>query len=246
MFQRSLEPDLEQGLGKEIIASERPNVQGFIVNTKSVEHRQPCQLLDLPFDNVLLIIEHLNFDDILRLRAVCPQLQAFFNPKLLSYVMGQALFAQERDRYCGICFRKAPDDNFTNCRTPTFLLKPNEASDEWWCICVDCGFKKNDPRLQMRGHMFIPLVGLPDNGAWRCCICGDIAFCTQDTQELGDRAWQIHHSCFSRWVHWFRWRSFLRILQFGFTIAAWVLILGSWKDCWKPVLYVRIPWTLTL
>jgi F-box domain. len=155
MFQRSLEPDLEQGLGKEIIASERPNVQGFIVNTKSVEHRQPCQLLDLPFDNVLLIIEHLNFDDILRLRAVCPQLQAFFNPKLLSYVMGQALFAQERDRYCGICFRKAPDDNFTNCRTPTFLLKPNEASDEWWCICVDCGFKKKrPPTSDARAHVY--------------------------------------------------------------------------------------------
>jgi hypothetical protein len=174
-------------------------------------NREPRHLLSLPPEILLMILRHLGFADIVRLRWTCKQLHAFANPQQLRTLFGPEQLRLQLLSHCKVCLRY---DQFR-----THLLHSTQM-DQGYPLsrrCIDCAIKARDPRIRVGRKVLLGDYA----SVWVCRWCG---FPIVEGAAFGYE--QMHRKCY---------RHYNDVL-FVFFILGWIqLTLGivaaalSWK-----------------
>ncbi|KAL2158765.1 hypothetical protein VTH06DRAFT_3956 [Thermothelomyces fergusii] len=180
---------------------------------RSAAPRLPCprHILALPPEILLMILQLLDFADIVRLRKTCKRLRALASPQRVRAIFGPDRLHSQLLRHCKTCLLYDPHGSrLLDC-------SPADAGYPLASCCLDCAVKARDPRIRM-GRKII-LANL--DTAWLCRWCGHVIL------GRGAPKWeQMHRACYSRYSRSVSVYLFLGWLQFGLGIVAAAL---AWK-----------------
>lgn len=119
-------------------------------------------LLNLPTETILMILQHLDFADIVRLRKTCKHLHALASPETIRILMGSAQLRMQLLGHCKSCLRHDP--------FRSHLLQPalNDPAYPLASCCLDCALKARDPRIRVGRALTLANFAT----AWVCRYCG--------------------------------------------------------------------------
>ncbi|KAG7285628.1 hypothetical protein NEMBOFW57_010257 [Staphylotrichum longicolle] len=122
----------------------------------------PRRLLALPPEILLMIVQRLDFADIVRLRKTCKQLHALASPQQLRILFGPAQLRMQLLGHCKSCLTYDPFRRR--------LLQPTLADPGYplASCCLDCALKSGDPRIRVGKK--INLANF--DTVWVCRWCG--------------------------------------------------------------------------
>ncbi|KAK0614852.1 hypothetical protein B0T17DRAFT_477610, partial [Bombardia bombarda] len=103
----------------------------------------PLHLFIIPPELQLMILSHLDFADIERLRRTCKQLRALANPRQIRMLMGPARLYTQLLTHCKSCLVYDPF------RSHLILGSPNDPAHPLSNLCVDCAMRADDFRIRV-------------------------------------------------------------------------------------------------
>lgn len=163
---------------------------------------RPLHLLTLPPEILLMVLRHLAFADIVRLRETCKQLRALASPQQIRSLMGAAQLRAQLLGHCKSCLLHDP--------FRSRLLQPTLADPGYPLAsrCLDCALKARDPRIRVGRK--INLANF--DTVWVCRWCG-----WPIVQGAAFGAEQFHRLCYKRYND----------ALFGYFVLGWLqLSLG--------------------
>jgi hypothetical protein len=131
-----------------------------------------------------MILQHLDFADIVRLRKTCKHLHALASPETIRILMGSAQLRMQLLGHCKTCLRHDP--------FRSRLLQPalNDPAYPLASCCLDCALKARDPRIRVGRALTLANF----NTAWVCRYCGLPII---DGAAFGHE--QFHRFCYKRY-----------------------------------------------
>ncbi|KAL1835634.1 hypothetical protein VTJ49DRAFT_6301 [Mycothermus thermophilus] len=145
---------------------------------------RPPHLLSLPPEIALMILRHLDFADIIRLRRTCKQLRALANPKQVQYLFGADRLRLQLLSHCRVCLRYDPSRSnllSTNLMDLGYPLSSR---------CVKCAIEARDPRIRVGKKIVLASA----DSVWVCRWCG---FPIIEGAAFGCE--QMHRECYRRY-----------------------------------------------
>ncbi|KAL2166660.1 hypothetical protein VTG60DRAFT_2323 [Thermothelomyces hinnuleus] len=171
----------------------------------------PRHLLTLPPEILLMILQALDFADIVRLRETCMQLRALASPQQVRVLFGPDRVHSQLLRHCKTCLLYDPR------RSRLLDSSPADPGYPLASCCLDCAVKARDPRIRMGKK--VSLANL--DTAWVCRWCGYLI-----VGGGASKCEQMHRACYSRYSRILSVYLVLGCLQFGLGIVAAAL---AWK-----------------
>ncbi len=174
---------------------------------------EPCprHLLALPPEILLMILQRLDFADIVRLRRTCKQFHALASPQQLRILFGPAQLRMQLLGHCKTCLLYDPFRRR--------LLQPTLADPGYplASCCLDCAVKSGDPRIRVGKKINLA----NSDTVWVCRWCGVPII---DGGAFGCE--QMHRFCYKRYNDALFLFFVLGWLQLGMGITAAAL---AWK-----------------
>ncbi|GAB1313700.1 F-box domain-containing protein [Madurella fahalii] len=148
------------------------------------QRRRPRHLLALPPELLLMILQRLNFADIVRLRETCKQLRALASPQQIRTLMGAKQLHLQLLGHCKSCLLHDP--------YRSRLLQSTMADPGYPLAsrCLDCALEARDPRIRVGKK--INLANF--DTVWVCRWCG-----RPITEGAAFGAEQFHRLCYKRY-----------------------------------------------
>lgn len=172
---------------------------------------QPRHLLALPPEMLFMILQRLDFADIVRLRKTCKQLHDLANPQQIRILFGPAQLRMQLLGHCKTCLLYDP--------FRSRLLQPCMVDPGYPLAsrCLDCAVKGHDPRIRVGKK--INLANF--DTVWVCRWCG---YPIVEGAAFGCE--QFHRFCYVRYNDLLVGFFVLGWLQLGLGIVAAAL---AWK-----------------
>lgn len=176
--------------------------------------QKPLRLLNLPPELQIMILCHLEFADIERLRRTCKYLRALANPATIRSIMGDSLLKNQLLGHCHACLLRDP--------FRSRLLLGHE-KDPGWPLnskCIDCALRANDDRIRVgKRVMLASLVEV-----WVCRRCG-----LPVTEGAAAGNEQFHRPCYQAYNNILVYFFLLGWLQLALGIIACALAWRYWR-----------------
>ncbi|KAL2142045.1 hypothetical protein VTI28DRAFT_1615 [Corynascus sepedonium] len=185
---------------------------------------QPCprHLLAMPPEILLMVLQRLEFADIVRLRLTCKQLRVLASPHQIRVLFGAERLRRELLGHCRICLLYDPYRR---------RLLQSSLADPGYPLasrCVDCAVRGRDPRIRVGKK--IDMANF--NTVWVCRWCG---YPIIEGGAFGCE--QMHRFCYNRYNDILGIYLVLGCLQFCLGVVAAAL---AWKY-YRDVLLVFAP-----
>ncbi|KAL2265108.1 hypothetical protein VTJ83DRAFT_6208 [Remersonia thermophila] len=163
---------------------------------------RPRHLLSLPPEIFLMILRHLDFADIVRLRWTCKQLRALASPKQVQSLFGADRLRMQLLSHCRVCLRYDP------CRSSLLSTNLMDLGYPLSSRCVDCAIEARDPRIRVGKKIVLANA----DSVWVCRWCG---FPITEGAAYGCE--QMHRECYKHYND----------VLFAFFVLGWIqLSLG--------------------
>lgn len=178
--------------------------------TRPVTPEEPRNFMTLPAEIQIVILQHLDFGDIERLRRTCKYWYNFATPRLVRSIWGPDTFRAILIRHCRICLTYCPRD------VARLLTTPLDAGYPLSSRCVKCTIQSRDGTVRIGRKT--TLGNFTDY--WTCRWCG-----WPITTDSSTGHPQFHKRCYDRYA----------IVLLAFFLLGWVQfflgIAGSGL-CW--------------
>ncbi|KAK4149990.1 hypothetical protein C8A00DRAFT_18403, partial [Chaetomidium leptoderma] len=203
------------GVGAELTLAVKLQLDGSPPEPPPAPEPLPRHLLVLPPEILLMILQHLNFADIVRLRKTCKQMHALATPQQIRILFGPK---ELRDQLLGHCKTCLIHDPFRS-----RLLQPTLADPGYPLAsrCLDCALKDRDPRIRVGKK--INLANF--DTVWVCRWCG---YPIVHGGAFGYE--QMHRFCYKRYNDVLFVFFVLGWLQLGLGIVAAALAWRYYRD----------------
>ncbi|KAK4216466.1 hypothetical protein QBC37DRAFT_279289 [Rhypophila decipiens] len=175
---------------------------------------KPLTLLNLPPELQIMVLRHLEFADIERLRRTCKYLRALASPTTVRTIMGHDCLRSQLMGHCHACLLRDP--------FRARLLLGNEYDAGWPLnsMCIKCAMKSNDKRIRVgRKVMLGSRVEV-----WVCRWCG-----VPVTEGAAAGNEQFHRRCYQSYNLILVFFFLLGWLQFSLGIIASALAWRWWR-----------------
>lgn len=178
--------------------------------TRPATPEAPRNLMTLPAEIQIVILQHLDFGDIERLRRTCKYWYNFATPRLVRSIWGPDTFRAILIRHCKICLTYCPRD------VARLLTTPLDAGYPLSSRCVKCTIQSRDGTVRIGRKT--TLGNFTDY--WTCRWCG-----WPITTDSSTGHPQFHKRCYDRYA----------IVLLAFFLLGWIQfflgIAGSGL-CW--------------
>lgn len=124
--------------------------------------KAPLHLLTLPPEIQLMIIRHLDFADIVRLRRTCKQIRALATPRQIRTLLGPMQLQTQLLGHCKSCLMHDED------RSRLLLSTPRDPGYPLASRCIRCARNADDPRIQVGKKVHLANF----EAVWVCRWCG--------------------------------------------------------------------------
>jgi Pyruvate/2-oxoacid:ferredoxin oxidoreductase delta subunit len=153
--------------------------------TRPVTPEEPRTFMTLPAEIHIVILQHLDFGDIERLRRTCKYWYNFATPRLVRSIWGPDTFRSILIRHCKICLTYCPRD------VTRLLSTPLDAGYPLSSRCVKCTIQSRDGAVRIGRKT--TLGNFTDY--WTCRWCGWPITADQCSSHP-----QFHKSCYDRYA----------------------------------------------
>lgn len=153
--------------------------------TPAEEEQPPRTLMTLPAELQIVILQHLDFGDIERLRRTCKYWYNFATPRLVRSIWGPDTFRSVLIRHCRVCLTYCPRD------VTRLLSTPLDAGYPLSSRCVKCTIQSRDGAVRIGRKT--TLGNFTDY--WTCRWCGWPVTSDQCASHP-----QFHKACYDRYA----------------------------------------------
>jgi hypothetical protein len=179
------------------------------------EPRRPFHLLTLPPEILLLILRHVSFADIVRLRRTCKPLRSLASPQQIRILLGPDRLRAQLLGHCRNCLVHDP--------FRARLLQQSHADPGYPLAsrCLDCALKARDPRIRVGRKVTFANF----ETVWVCRWCG-----WPVTEGAAFGSEQFHRVCYKRYKDCLFGHLILGVVQLGLGIVAAALAWRYFRD----------------
>ncbi|KAI3396488.1 hypothetical protein diail_12108 [Diaporthe ilicicola] len=153
--------------------------------TRPVTPEEPRNFMTLPQEIQIVILQHLDFGDIERLRRTCKYWYNFATPRLVRSIWGPDTFRAILIRHCRVCLTYCPRD------VARLITTPLDAGYPLSSRCVKCTVQSRDGTVRIGRKT--TLGNFTDY--WTCRWCG-----WPITNDSSTGHSQFHKRCYDRYA----------------------------------------------